>query len=135
MCSIAYGVIAGILSYILLNSVPWLISKASKGKIVPPGIEASEEWTIPEGSLIPVWWYDLPSCVPDLAVLIHTLGTNYVVSIPPTTEMARRLPEALQWRCDRAENLSQVQVLDPPVSTKKKKKPMLQQNYDYFLNT
>ncbi|KAJ7078891.1 permease family-domain-containing protein [Mycena belliarum] len=53
--NIAYGVIAGILSYLLLNGVPWCISRLSGGRIVPPNIEMSEEWVIPPGGMIPFW--------------------------------------------------------------------------------
>lgn len=53
--NIAYGVIAGVLSYVLLNGVPWLIQKATGGRIVPPDLDASEEWVIPPGSIVPYW--------------------------------------------------------------------------------
>jgi AGZA family xanthine/uracil permease-like MFS transporter len=54
-CSIAYGVIAGILSYLLLNGVPWIITRLTGGRIIPPNIEMSEEWVIPPGGMIPMW--------------------------------------------------------------------------------
>lgn len=53
--SIAYGVIAGILSYIVLNGVPLLLAKVSGGRLLPPNYDASEEWTIPPGSILPKW--------------------------------------------------------------------------------
>jgi AGZA family xanthine/uracil permease-like MFS transporter len=53
--SIAYGVIAGILSYILLNGLPLLLKTASGGRIVPVDYEAAEEWVIPPGGMIPPW--------------------------------------------------------------------------------
>jgi AGZA family xanthine/uracil permease-like MFS transporter len=53
--NIAYGVIAGILSYMILNGIPWAISKLSGGRIVPPNIEYSEEWVVPEGGIVPPW--------------------------------------------------------------------------------
>jgi len=53
--SIAYGVIAGILSFLLLNGIPWLVRKASGDRIVPGNFEASEEWIIPPGGIIPPW--------------------------------------------------------------------------------
>jgi len=55
--NIAYGVIAGIASYLLLNGVPWAIGKISGGRVLPPNIEASEEWTVPPGGMIPFWMY------------------------------------------------------------------------------
>ncbi|KAF9483668.1 xanthine/uracil permease [Pholiota conissans] len=53
--NIAHGVIAGILSYMLLNGIPLILRKLSKGRIVPHEYELSEEWVIPPGSLIPPW--------------------------------------------------------------------------------
>lgn len=35
--NIGYGLIAGIISYMILNIVPWLILKATRGKLVPEG--------------------------------------------------------------------------------------------------
>ncbi|KAJ7128893.1 permease family-domain-containing protein [Mycena crocata] len=53
--NIAYGVIAGIISYLTLNGIPWIISRLSGGRIVPPNIELSEEWVVPPGGIIPFW--------------------------------------------------------------------------------
>ncbi|KAK0205332.1 permease family-domain-containing protein [Desarmillaria ectypa] len=53
--NIAYGVITGIISYLILNGVPWAIRKLTNDYIVPPNLENSEEWTIPPGSMIPPW--------------------------------------------------------------------------------
>jgi AGZA family xanthine/uracil permease-like MFS transporter len=54
--SIAYGLIAGICSYILINTLVWIIEKASGGRIVPPNKDEKEHWTykIP-GGLFPPW--------------------------------------------------------------------------------
>ncbi|KAF2261975.1 xanthine/uracil permease family protein-like protein [Lojkania enalia] len=54
--SIAYGLIAGILSYLLINTVVYIIEKASGGRIVPPNKEEKEPWTwrIP-GGFFPPW--------------------------------------------------------------------------------
>jgi len=54
--NIAYGVIAGVLSYMLINGIPFLIILATNGRIVPSNnYELSEQWAIPPGSLIPLW--------------------------------------------------------------------------------
>jgi AGZA family xanthine/uracil permease-like MFS transporter len=54
--SIAYGVIAGIISYTIINGIPYLIMRASNGRIVPSNnYESSERWVIPPGSIIPSW--------------------------------------------------------------------------------
>jgi len=53
--SIAYGVIAGVLSYMILNGIPLFLKKISKGRIVPPDYDLAEEWVIPPGGIVPSW--------------------------------------------------------------------------------
>lgn len=54
--SIADGLIGGICLYILLNTLVWLIEKASFGRIVPPNKDLKEPWTwYTEGGLMPQW--------------------------------------------------------------------------------
>jgi AGZA family xanthine/uracil permease-like MFS transporter len=53
--NIAYGLIAGIFTYICINFIPWIIRKLSSNQIVPPNYDASEEWTVPPGSIFPSW--------------------------------------------------------------------------------
>ncbi|KAI0008669.1 hypothetical protein F4779DRAFT_628359 [Xylariaceae sp. FL0662B] len=54
--SIADGLIAGICLYITLNTVVWLIEKASGGRIVPPNKAAKDHWTWKvEGGILPPW--------------------------------------------------------------------------------
>ncbi|KIK05624.1 hypothetical protein K443DRAFT_674923 [Laccaria amethystina LaAM-08-1] len=62
--NIAYGVIAGILSYILLNAVPLAITKLSRGRLIPNNIENSEEWVIPPGGIVPYWMLKLVGRAP-----------------------------------------------------------------------
>ncbi|KAF8457188.1 nucleoside transporter [Terfezia claveryi] len=54
--SIAYGLIAGIISYIVLNTAAWVIEKASGGRITPYAKEIKDPWTwrIP-GGFFPRW--------------------------------------------------------------------------------
>lgn len=54
--SIADGLIAGICTYIAINTTVWLIKLASGGRIVPPNYEEKEPWTyrIP-GGFFPPW--------------------------------------------------------------------------------
>lgn len=54
--SIAYGLIAGILSYITLNGIIWAIEKVTWGRIVPPNKDEKEPWSwrIP-GGFFPPW--------------------------------------------------------------------------------
>merc|ERR1719262_297345 len=54
--SIAYGLIAGIISYIVLNTIVWLVEKASGGRIRPADKEYKEPWTYKiEGGILPPW--------------------------------------------------------------------------------
>lgn len=53
--NIAYGVIAGIISYLLLNGIPWILRKVSNDRIVPPTYGSAEPWVIPPGSIVPGW--------------------------------------------------------------------------------
>jgi len=53
--NIAYGVIAGIVSYTLLNSVAWALRKVSNGRISPPTYDAAEPWIVPPGGITPPW--------------------------------------------------------------------------------
>jgi len=54
--SIAYGLIAGIFTYILLNGIPWALEKLSGGRIRPPLKDEAETWTWRiEGGLLPGW--------------------------------------------------------------------------------
>ncbi|KZP24240.1 hypothetical protein FIBSPDRAFT_822380 [Athelia psychrophila] len=57
--NIAYGVIAGVVSYILLNGIPGAIRMLTRGRIVPPNIDAAEPWVIPPGGLVPIWFQKL----------------------------------------------------------------------------
>ncbi|KAJ5127249.1 hypothetical protein N7448_008028 [Penicillium atrosanguineum] len=54
--SIAYGLIAGICSYICLNSIAWILEKISGGRIVPPNKDESDPWSwkLP-GGFFPPW--------------------------------------------------------------------------------
>ncbi|KAI6008762.1 hypothetical protein F5J12DRAFT_935482 [Pisolithus orientalis] len=51
--NIAYGVIVGVCSYIIINGSVWIIRKASNERFSPPNYDASEPWVIPPGGIIP----------------------------------------------------------------------------------
>jgi AGZA family xanthine/uracil permease-like MFS transporter len=54
--SIAYGLIAGIISYIVLNTLAWVLAKVSGGRIVPYDYEQKDYWTYKvRGGLLPGW--------------------------------------------------------------------------------
>lgn len=54
--SIADGLIAGVCTYIVINTTVWAVEKASGGRIVPPNKHEKEPWTykIP-GGVLPPW--------------------------------------------------------------------------------
>jgi len=54
--SIADGLIAGICLYMLLNTLIWVIEKASGGRIVPPNKHEKDPWTWKiKGGFLPPW--------------------------------------------------------------------------------
>lgn len=54
--SISYGLIAGICSYVVINTAVFIVEKLSCGRIEAPGKEAKDPWTwrIP-GGILPSW--------------------------------------------------------------------------------
>jgi AGZA family xanthine/uracil permease-like MFS transporter len=60
--SIAYGLIAGIVSYMVINTLVFIVEKASGGRIVPPNKSEKEPWTwrIP-GGIMPPWMQRITS--------------------------------------------------------------------------
>lgn len=54
--SIAYGLISGIITYMIINTFVWLVEVASGGRIVPADKEFKEPWTWKiQGGLLPGW--------------------------------------------------------------------------------
>ena len=54
--SIAYGLISGIITYAILNTVVWVLEKSSGGRIVPPEKHYREVWTYKlVGGVLPPW--------------------------------------------------------------------------------
>ncbi|KAG1815350.1 permease family-domain-containing protein [Suillus variegatus] len=53
--SIAYGVIVGVFSYVIINGFVWIVSKISNNAIMPPNYDASEPWVVPPGGIVPAW--------------------------------------------------------------------------------
>ena len=74
--SIAYGLIAGVVSYMIINTFTWLLELASGGRIVVPDKELREAWTWKvKGGLLPTWvkraakgkkdfWHEDPAVTP-----------------------------------------------------------------------
>ena len=55
MGSIAYGVIAGIATYLIINGPAWALRKISGGRIAPPNYDLAERWVVPPGGIVPGW--------------------------------------------------------------------------------
>lgn len=53
--NIAYGVIAGVGSYVLLNGGVGVVRWGSKGRVRPTLYELGERWSVPPGGLVPGW--------------------------------------------------------------------------------
>jgi len=54
--SIAYGLLSGLITYIILNTGAWVILKLSSGRIVPYEYEHKDYWTYKvRGGLLPGW--------------------------------------------------------------------------------
>ncbi|KII84775.1 hypothetical protein PLICRDRAFT_179116 [Plicaturopsis crispa FD-325 SS-3] len=53
--NIAYGVIVGIFSYVILNGIPLALRKLSGDRVIPPNLDASEPWVVPPGGIVPIW--------------------------------------------------------------------------------
>ncbi|KUJ19859.1 uncharacterized protein LY89DRAFT_682698 [Mollisia scopiformis] len=54
--SIAYGLITGLITYIILNTGAWILLKVSGGRIVPYDYENKDYWTYKvRGGLLPGW--------------------------------------------------------------------------------
>src|SRR5690606_17031319 len=52
--SIAYGLIAGIITYGVINTTAFIIRKISGGRIVPYGDDTRDPWQVP-GGFLPGW--------------------------------------------------------------------------------
>ncbi len=97
--SIAYGLIAGIISYIILNTAVWLVELASGRRIRPADKEYKDPWTYKlEGGILPPWvtraargkkdfWRPYPDVEDNTAPSQHVGGTTLegkeVAEYPP----------------------------------------------------
>lgn len=54
--SVAYGLIAGLFTYTVLNSLIYLTKVVSRGRIQPPDADAAEYWTYKVGGTHPPWF-------------------------------------------------------------------------------
>ncbi|CAE6466020.1 unnamed protein product [Rhizoctonia solani] len=96
--NIAYGLITGIITYVLLNTLPWGIRRLTGGRISPPGFEDEREpWGLPEDGLLPLWmrklargdrrfWTDDESYADDHSVRSHKTIDEGVDSTGKTSE-------------------------------------------------
>ncbi|KAK3996257.1 permease family-domain-containing protein [Cladorrhinum sp. PSN332] len=79
--SIADGLIAGICTYILINTLVWVIEKVSFGRIVPPNKDQREPWSFAEtGFGAPPWMRRLASGKKDFWRADHSSAQSASVS-------------------------------------------------------
>ncbi|KAF8622034.1 hypothetical protein AX15_007320 [Amanita polypyramis BW_CC] len=86
--NVAYGIIAGVISYILLNGSAFLLMKGTRGRLMPAQYKDAEKWAVPTGGILPGWMPKLlrsESLVPESTeICIHTkceFGENSTSSI------------------------------------------------------
>ncbi|KAE9578391.1 putative xanthine/uracil permease [Colletotrichum fructicola] len=87
--SIADGLIGGVCSYILINTLVWVIEKASFGRIVPPNKDEKDPWTwrIP-GGILPPWVRRLIKGKKDFWRADHQDGGNVAEEPQPLEKTA-----------------------------------------------
>ena len=54
--SVAYGLIAGLFTYTVLNGLIYIAKVISRGRIQPPDADAAEYWTYKPDSTNPPWF-------------------------------------------------------------------------------
>ena len=75
--SIAYGLIAGIMCYAIINSVTWFVGFVSRGRLLPPDYDNKEYWScksllsIPEECESILTIYISPLRFPSWPTLVH----------------------------------------------------------------
>jgi AGZA family xanthine/uracil permease-like MFS transporter len=84
--SIAYGVIAGVASYILLNGIPLAIRKLTGDRIVPANLDAKEPWVIPPGGIVPVWVQKLTGRYVDPRIELEMEQRHDAMSMETTSQ-------------------------------------------------
>ncbi|RPD56806.1 xanthine/uracil permease [Lentinus tigrinus ALCF2SS1-7] len=99
--NIAYGVIAGIISYVLINGGAWIIRKATGGRIVPPSYDMAEQWVIPPGGIVPGW----------VKALIRLSGRGYADNDVP---LEQRESPSLDERSHTKDSLTMSEVNHVP---------------------
>ncbi|KAF9530658.1 xanthine/uracil permease [Crepidotus variabilis] len=53
--NVAYGVITGIFTYVLLNGIPLIIKTLTRGRVIPFNYHRADEWIVPPGGILPPW--------------------------------------------------------------------------------
>ena len=54
--SVAYGLIAGLFTYTIINGLIYVTKLISRGKIQPPDADNAEYWTYKPGGSVPPWF-------------------------------------------------------------------------------
>lgn len=87
--SIAYGLIAGIVSYMIINTTVWLIELATGGRIKPADKEYKDPWTYKiEGGILPPWLVRASKGKKDFWRPYDDLEHNKATGVDPATNAA-----------------------------------------------
>jgi AGZA family xanthine/uracil permease-like MFS transporter len=107
--SIAYGLIAGIVSYMIITTTTWFVEVVSGGRIVVPDRELREPWTWKvKGGLFPAWivragkgkkgfWHEDP-VRPGVERSEDSVSTEEMDSMKPRTAESKSDAEAKRGR-------------------------------------
>ncbi|KAH9022711.1 hypothetical protein EDB84DRAFT_1618476 [Lactarius hengduanensis] len=111
--NIAYGVIAGISTYILLNGFPWVLRKVSGDRIVPSYYGNAEPWVAPPGGIIPDWIKHARTIVTGRT---HTRPEFTTVSPPPSANPFNQSFSSIHdhEKPDASENYRTIYLVEAP---------------------
>ncbi|KAH9020099.1 permease family-domain-containing protein [Lactarius pseudohatsudake] len=109
--NIAYGVIAGISTYILLNGFPWVLRKISGDRIVPSYYGNAEPWVAPPGGIIPDWIKHARTIVTGRT---HTRPEFTTVSPPPSANPFNQSFSSIHEKPDASENYRTIYLVEAP---------------------
>ena len=122
--SIAYGVIAGIISYILINGIAWALRKISGERLAPPNYDAAEPWVIPPGSIIPAWMYVFRSLLSHSWLSSRLISRRFIagragfIDEPSDAQMEMHMHHEQQGSLEETSSMEQDKHIPTPVYEK-----------------
>ncbi|KAH8979490.1 permease family-domain-containing protein [Lactarius hatsudake] len=107
--NIAYGVIAGISTYILLNGLPWVLRKVSGDRIVPSYYGNAEPWVAPPGGIVPGWIKNVRTIA---TARTHTRPEFTTVSPPPSANPFNQSFSSIHEKPDTSEDYRTIYLVE-----------------------